>query len=144
MSRGKPNSTAKGMPASERSGKVKSNTKVFVCGVKHIGKLRRELQRRGLALSNTSSRTQREMLLRVLQYLGDRGINTPEGVGAGFYRIATRVQELEEEGWLIASRRESLIGADGMLHTGIARYVLIGKNECGLPAQMGLDLGAAC
>lgn len=101
--------------------------KVFCCGVQHISKLRRELRRVGLHLRNTSGRTQCETLLRVLQYLGARGINTPEGVGCGFYRIATRIQELEEQGWLIASYRERLLGADGLTHHGIARYVLHGR-----------------
>jgi hypothetical protein len=121
---------------------VKGQNKIFRCGVQHISKLRRELQSQGLALRDTSGRTQCEMLLRVLQYVGDRGINTPEGVGCGFYRIATRIQELEDSGWIIASQRERLVGADGLAHVGIARYVLIGYGGAVNP-QGSLDLGEA-
>jgi len=98
---------------------------------------------KGLALRDTTGRTQCETLLRVLQYLGDRGINTPEGVGCGFYRIATRVQELEASGWLIASRRESMVGADGLHHIGVARYSLIGERSGPQDPQFSLDLGVA-
>lgn len=118
-----------GAEVTELAGGVTEQNKAFRCGVQHISKLRRELERKGLALRDTSGRTQCETLLRVLQYLGDRGMNTPEGVGCGFYRIATRVQELEAKGWIIASRRESIIGADGLVHVGIARYVLIGRED---------------
>lgn len=124
-----------------REAKAASKQGAFRCGVKHISKLRRELQRNGLALRDTTGRTQCNTLLRVLQYLGARGINTPEGVGMGFYRIATRIQELEAEGWLIASQRESIIGADNMVHVGIARYVLLGRRSDIPEAQGRLDLG---
>jgi hypothetical protein len=125
------------------AGRVNGQNKVFRCGVQHTAKLRRELQGKGLALRDTTGRTQCETLLRVLEYLGDRGINTPEGVACGFYRIATRVQELEASGWLIASRRESLVGADGLYHIAIARYVLIGKRSGPQDPQFSLDLGVA-
>jgi hypothetical protein len=104
--------------------------KVFKCSVAHISKLRRELQQRKLALRGTSGRTQRDALVPILQYLGERGINTPEAVGVGFYRIATRIQELEADGWLVDSKRERLQGADGLTHDGIARYVLKGRRTC--------------
>lgn len=104
------------------------STSPFRCGVQHISRLRRELKSQGLNLRNVAGVTQRQTLLLILQYLGPRGLNTLEAVGLGFYRIATRIQELEEaDGWLIASQRERLIGADGLLHSGIARYVLIGR-----------------
>lgn len=122
--------------------RVNGQNKVFRCGVNHISKLRREIQAQGLALRNTSGQTQCETLLRTLQYLGDRGLNTPEAVGIGFYRVATRVQELEADGWIIASERESLVGADGMFHAGIARYELIGRQSCFIDPQGHLDLGA--
>ena len=125
------------------AGGVNGKNKDFRCGVLHISKLRQELQCNGLALRDTSGATQCQTLLRVLQYLGDRGLNTPEGVGLGFYRIATRVQELEAEGWIISSERESLVGADGLKHVGIARYVLIGHLGTFVNPQGSLDLGAA-
>ncbi|MCE3606925.1 helix-turn-helix domain-containing protein [Massilia sp. P8910] len=141
--RQKKNASRGGDEITQLAGGVKAKKKDFFCGVKHISKLRRELHGAGLALRDTSGRTQCETLLRVLQYLGPRGINTPEGVGCGFYRIATRVQELEERGWLIASYRERIVGADGLAHRGIARYTLLGRAVDRAPAPQGvLDLGA--
>lgn len=122
------------------AGGMKGQSKIFRCGVQHISKLRGELQRNGLALHDTASHTQCKTLLRVLQYLRDRGINTPEGVGCGFYRIATRIQELEDSGNIIASRRERLIGADGLIHSGVARYILIWR-AVRVDPQGALDLG---
>jgi hypothetical protein len=140
------NDSASGMGGAQFSklaGGENGQNNVFRCGVQHISKLRRELQRNGLALRDTTGRTQCTTLLCVLQYLGDRGINTPEGVGCGFYRIATRVQELEADGWIIESHRENLIGADGLYHVGIARYVLRGKRADMQSPQLDLGLGAA-
>ncbi|CAL63139.1 Hypothetical protein HEAR3030 [Herminiimonas arsenicoxydans] len=122
-------------------GGVNGQNKIFRCGVQHISKLRRELEANGLALRDTSGLTQCQTLLRVLQYLGERGINTPESVGCGFYRVATRIFELEAAGWLIASCREAIVGADGLSHIGIARYVLIGKRDEFQSPQSSLDLG---
>lgn len=139
----KQNASRKGGAQSTKlAGGVKGQSKVFRCGVQHISKLRRELQASGLALSDTSGNTQCKTLLRVLQYLGDRGINTPEGVGCGFYRIATRVQELEAAGWAISSYRERLLGADGLIHNGIARYRVVGRRADFVDPQSSLDLGA--
>ena len=139
----KRNASAKGgAQFTKLAGGVKGQNKVFRCGVQHTSKLRREIQGKGLALRDTTGRTQCETLLRVLQYRGDLGLNTPEGVGLGFYRIATRIQELEAIGWLIASHRERLVGADGLIHSGIARYVLLGRVGKDDP-QGSLDLGAS-
>ena len=116
----------------------------FDCSDEHITKLRNEIAAEGLALRDTSGQTQCDTLLRVLQHRGPKGINTPEGVGLGYLRIATRVQELEERGWLIASYRERIIGADGLTHSGIARYCLLGRAaDRASPAQSTLDLGGA-
>jgi hypothetical protein len=123
-----------------REAKATRQNKIFRCGVQHTSKLRRELYGQGLALRNVSGASQRVTLLRVLQYLGDRGVNTIEGVGLGFYRIATRIQEIEESGWLIESRRERVLGADGLTHDGIARYVLKGRRVDMPDAQGALDL----
>ena len=123
-----------------REAKATGQNKIFRCGVQHTSKLRRELYGQGLALRSVTGVSQRATLLRVLQYLGDRGINTIEGVGCGFYRIATRVHELEENGWLIESRRERVLGADGLAHDGIARYVLRGRRVDMPNAQGALDL----
>lgn len=145
MNRKKQNAIVKGgAQVTQRAGRVKGKKKEFLCGVKHTSNLRRELQEQGLALSSTSGQSQRDTLLPILQYLGARGLNTPEGVGLGFYRIATRIQELEERGWSIASLRETLVGADGYKHTGIARYVLQGRARHQDNPQRSLDLGVPC
>jgi hypothetical protein len=132
-----------GANVTELGGGVTGQKKVFRCGSHHTSQIRRELQACGLALRNASGQTQRQTLLRVLEYLGDRGINTPEGVACGFYRIATRIQELEAEGWLITSRRERMLGADGLIHIGIARYILRGRSADFVEPQGALDLGGA-
>lgn len=114
--------------------------KVFRCGVKHTSRIRQELQQKGLGLNDVSGASQRAMLLRVLQYLGERGFGTIEGVCCGFYRIATRVAELEEQGWLIVTHRERLIGLDGLVHEGVARYILRGRKVDVPDPQGSLDL----
>lgn len=125
------------------AGRVNGQRKILKCSTHHISRLRRELQNQGLTLRDTSGKTQCETLLRVLQYVGDRGINTLEGMGLGFYRIATRVQELEALGWMIDSQRERVVGADGLPHVGVARYVLRGFLMTRVDPQGSLDLGAA-
>lgn len=132
-----------GKPITKLAGRVNGKNKVFRCGIQHTSRLRRELASQGLALRNTTGATQRQTLIRILQYLGDRGFNTPEAVACGFYRIATRIQELEDEGWLIASLRERLVGADGLAHNGMARYVLLGRGPEAQNPQMSLPLGDA-
>lgn len=114
--------------------------KPLSCGNNHISKLRRELQIVGLTLRDTSGRSQCEMLLRVLQYLGPRGINTPEGTGCGYMRLATRIHELEDAGWLIAVPKETIVGADGLTHSGIARYCLLGRRADYADPQGSFDL----
>ena len=115
----------------------------FLCDEKHISNLRTELAASGLRLKDASGQTQCDTLLRVLKYLGPRGINTPEGVGQGYLRLATRIHEIEERGWVISSLRERIIGSDGLAHNGIARYCLIGRAADLKPAQSSLDLGGA-
>ena len=124
------------------AGGVNGQRKVLKCSTHHISRLRRELQIQGLTLRDTSGKTQCDTLLRVLQYVGDRGINTLEGMGLGFYRIATRIQELEALGWMIDSQRERVVGADGLSHVGVARYVLRGLLVTRIDPQGSLDLGA--
>lgn len=140
----KQNASRRGGAKADRAGgpKATRQIKIFRCSTHHISRLRRELEANDRALRDTTGRTQCQTLLRVLQYLGDRGINTLEGVGCGFYRIATRVQELEAAGWFIASRREVVVGADGLRHIGIARYVLAGRRPDFIDLQASLDLGA--
>jgi hypothetical protein len=120
------------------AGGVGGNIKVLKCSNQYISKLRREVRRAGLFLRDTTGRSQRETLLAILQYLGGRGLNTLEGVGLGFYRIATRVQELQEAGYLITSQPERVEGPDGLVHCRIARYAFGGRQP---DAQGKLDLG---
>lgn len=132
-----------GVQVTELAGGVTAIPKdAFVCCEEHMTKLRNEIAAEGLARRDTSGQTQCDTLLRVLQHRGAKGINTPEGVGLGYLRIATRVQELKERGWRIASYRERIISADGLAHNGIARYCLLGRAvEPATPVQSALDLG---
>ncbi|MBC3811134.1 helix-turn-helix domain-containing protein [Undibacterium aquatile] len=122
------------------AGGVKLKSNIFRCGVQHISKLRQELEANNLGLKSASGEAQITTLLEVLKYLGDRGINTKEGEGCGYFRIATRIQELKEMGHCILSKREGIIGADGLIHNGIARYVLLRESDIKSP-QGELDLG---
>lgn len=115
--------------------------KLLSCSNNHTSKLRKEIQAAMLGLRDASGASQSATLPLVLEYLGPRGLNTKEGEALGYYRIATRIQEMEARGWNIASLRESIIGADGLKHSGIARYVLLGRKADGKPEQGSLDLG---
>lgn len=128
-----------GLDVTELGGGVTQQNKILYCSHKHIRTIINELSRVGLALSGVNTLTQRTVLLKTLQYLGTRGLNTYEGTAAGYARLATRIQELEEE-WEIASLRETVIGPDGLLHPGVARYVLLGKRSDIVSRQGALDL----
>jgi hypothetical protein len=134
------NKAGKGsIPKLAGGGTEKKNTLVWECSPKHITKLISELRRNHLDLSSVSRDTQCRALGKVLQYLGERGLNTYEGTAAGYARLATRIQDLEADGWIIDSKREDLIGPDGLFHPRVARYVFIAKSPGG-PAQMPLEL----
>lgn len=141
MTSRKRNASGKGGARSTKlAGGVGGQIKVLNCSNQYIAKLRREVRRAGLFLRDTTGKSQRETLLGVLQYLGGRGLNTLEGVGLGFYRIATRVQELQEAGYAIVSIPERVEGPDGLIHCRIARYVLrAGSRQSGVQGE--LDLG---
>jgi hypothetical protein len=130
----------RGAQFTKLAGGVKRQKKVFRCGVQHTSKFRLEIEAAGLGLGDASAATQCQTLLRILIYRGSKGINTLEGNACGFLRIATRIQELEAEGYLIVSLRESVRGADGLIHNGIARYVLLSKTVIE-ERQGSLDLG---
>lgn len=99
---------------------------------------------KGLLLGGTKTDTQLNTLLRTLQFLGDIGLNTPEAVGVGYARIATRVFDLEQQGWRIDTMPEDVVTSDGLKHRGIARYVLRGRRTDFVDPQGSLDLGAPC
>lgn len=130
-----------GAQLTKLAGCVNVQKNIFRCGAKHTSNLRRELALNGLALKGTSGKTQCVTLLLILQYMGSRGLNTLEGVACGFYRIATRIQELEASGHQILSLRENIIGPDGLTHHGIARYVWMGCTDKADSRQRLLDLG---
>lgn len=107
---------------------VTGQCKIFDCSLQNITAVCEELSRNGIALQNASGAAQREVLLRALQFRGSKGINTFEGTAAGFLRTATRVLEIKRA-WNIYTLREDVIGPDGLLHKGIARYVLMGRRQ---------------
>jgi hypothetical protein len=132
-----------GAPLSKLAGVGSGVKKVLICSNRNITRLRSEIRAAGLLLNATRTETQLDTLLRTLQYLGDRGLNTPEAVGIGFARIATRVFDLEQQGWRIDTEREDVVTADGLAHRGIARYILRGRRADIADPQGSLDLGAA-
>lgn len=113
------------------------------CSRQHISKLCRRIDGAGLGLKNTSGETQCSTLLKVLQFIGSDGLNTYEGTAAGYARLATRIQELEAGGWLIAAPRENVIGPDGLYHQAVARYILVGRKADFPDRQMALSLEVA-
>jgi hypothetical protein len=112
------------------------------CGTEHTNKYRDNVHVAGFGLKNASGTNQRTMLLLWLQHVGSSGINTLEGEACGYLRIATRIQELKERGWKISSQRENVIGADGLFHKRIARYILDGRTADFPPVQLDLDFSA--
>lgn len=140
-----PNENASGQAGVSVAGgqaKATKQKQTRYCSANSINKVIREIRKAGLQLRSTSGDTQLETLPKVLQYRGARGLNTYEGVAAGYLRIATRVKELQEV-WEIQSLREDVVGPDGMWHKGVARYVLIGKRKNLPPAQQSFDLEGA-
>lgn len=126
---GKKKSAPEGARVTQAGGPVATwQSKVFDCSSENITAVCEELSRNGIALKNASGAAQREVLLRALQFRGSKGINTFEGTAAGFIRTATRVLEIKRA-WNIYTLREDVIGPDGLLHKGIARYVLLGRRQ---------------
>lgn len=117
-------------------------SKVLDCSSKNITAVCEELAQNGIALRDASGATQLDTLRRVLEFRGARGLNTYEGTAAGYLRLATRVKELKDR-WDIHALREDVIGPDGLLHKGVARYVLLGRRQDVLIAQGQLQLGGA-
>jgi hypothetical protein len=107
--------------------------KVFDCSPQNITAVCEELAENGVALRNTSGATQLETLRRALEFRGPRGLNTYEGTAAGYMRLATRIKELKDV-WEICTLDEDVIGPDGLLHKGVARYVLLGRRQDLRPA----------
>jgi hypothetical protein len=102
--------------------------KIVDCGAENITTVCQELRAAGVGLRAADGRTQLDTLRRALEYRGARGLNTYEGTAAGYLRLATRVKELKDR-WDIYALREDVIGPDGLLHKGVARYVLLGRRQ---------------
>jgi len=135
-------STSGGAHVSQAGEPETGPNKIFDCSGENIAAVCDELARNGVALRNASGTTQRETLRLALQYRGARGLNTYEGTAAGYMRMATRVKELKET-WDIRALREDVIGPDGLLHKGVARYVLLCRRQdlvTKTPAQNQLGL----
>lgn len=112
----------------QAKGPAPSSQKVVDCGTDNITAVCRELRAAGVELRAADGRTQLETLRRALEYRGSRGLNTYEGTAAGYLRFATRIFDLKEH-WDIYTLREDVIGPDGLLHKGVARYVLLGRRH---------------
>jgi len=125
----KENAPGQGSACSNQAGGPASTTqKVIDCGYENITAVCRELRSAGVELRAADGRTQLETLRRALEYRGARGLNTYEGTAAGYLRFATRIFDLKEQ-WDIYTLKEDVIGPDGLLHKGVARYVLLGRRK---------------
>jgi len=103
-----------------------------------------ELRAAGVGLRAADGRTQLDTLRRALEYRGARGLNSYEGMAAGYMRMATRIKELKET-WDIHALKEDVVGPDGLVHKGVARYVLLGRRQDlnkAAPAQGRIEGGA--
>lgn len=107
--------------------KATAQRKRINCDADHIKNVVQEIRAVGLQLRSTDGDTQLATLPKVLQYLGNRGLNTYEGVALGYLRIATRIRDLKDDGWQIGCLREDVVGPDGLWHKGVARYYLLSQ-----------------
>lgn len=131
MKRRDPKGSAPGQGGaySNQAGKPTPTTqKVVDCGAKNITAVCQELIAAGVGLRFTDGRTQLETLRRALEYRGPRGLNTYEATAAGYLRCATRIFDLKEN-WDIYTLKEDVVGPDGLLHRGVARYILRGRRQ---------------
>lgn len=108
--------------------RVTGQSKIFDCGAENITKVCEELRAAGVGLQSADGRTQRATLHRALEFRGPRGLNTYEGTAAGFLRMATRILELKAA-WDIYTVIEDVVGSDGLVHRGVARYILRGRRQ---------------
>lgn len=131
-----------GASLSKLAGGGSGQNKLIECSADDIAKVVRELSEQGLALGNASGATQLDTLPKALQHRGPRGLSTYEAVAAGYLRVATRIRELKAT-WNILTLRESYVGPDGLFHTGVARYVLVGRIDRTKAVQGSLDFGGA-
>jgi len=125
----KENAPGRGSASSDQAGEpTAAARRVVDCGHENITSVCQELRTAGVELRAADGRTQLETLRRALEYRGARGLNTYEGTAAGYLRFATRIFDLKEQ-WDIYTLKEDVIGPDGLLHKGLARYVLLGRRK---------------
>ena len=105
----------------------------------YLDALRREIKDAGLWLDDASGESQLATLPKVLKYLGQRGLATIEGEALGYRRIATRVQDLESQGYVICVDREHVVTDDKLLHSRMARYAMVQEVPAG-PSQLSLGI----
>lgn len=92
----------------------------------HFKALRLYWKRLGIEVDTTESEAQLIRLGAILRAQGAHGLGSIEGRAAGgFVQLPTRVFELREQGWDIASIREGAWGGDGLWHINTVRYHLI-------------------
>lgn len=103
----------------------KQNFPIVRIGKAACDAIRAEIALAGLRLDSALGDSQLAMLPRVLRYLGARGLGTVEAEALGYRRIATRIQDLEDRGYVIAVPREHVVTDDQLLHPRMARYKLM-------------------
>jgi hypothetical protein len=92
----------------------------------HFKALRMYWKRCGIEVDTTETEAQLIRLGAILRAHGSHGLGSIEGRAAGgFVQLPTRIFELREQGWDIASVREGAWGGDGLWHVGTVRYHLI-------------------
>ena len=107
-------------------GKRKSNAYATVqITSADLYKLNAEIDEADLALIDTSKVSQLRCLLKVLAYIGVRGLGTCEARALGYESPAPRMMELRAQGYIIFTTYENVIKDDGYCHPRMARYRLI-------------------
>ncbi|NML99646.1 hypothetical protein HHL24_17100 [Paraburkholderia sp. RP-4-7] len=90
--------------------------------------LRQFWKSNGIDVQSTETTAQCERLAAILRLQGSRGLGSLEGRAAGgFVQLPTRISDLKEDGFDIASIPENKHGGDGLFHMRTARYVLISE-----------------
>jgi hypothetical protein len=101
----------------------------------HFKELRLYWKRLGIEVDTTESEAQLIRLGAILRAQGNHGLGSIEGRAAGgFVQLPTRVFELREQGWEIASIREGAWGGDGLWHINTVRYHLIKEPTAAMAA----------
>jgi hypothetical protein len=85
-------------------------------------------------------KTQRQIVLEMLEERGDRGLHSFEFIQARIPRVAARVCELRAEGYSIESEREALHGAaDGVRYRLNVGSSTEGRDQAGTSIPQPVD-----